>query len=193
ERVAFPSERGVPAEAFAAVAHSVAGLSVVTAPADPFRAFSCHQPRMPWATALKELPGSVVVDVGRLRAGTPVASVIAQVDTLLVVSSPEISAAVSSAEWLQAGGRVSPTEAGLPDGKARLVFVESPGGVGFPRSTLTAELGAQCAGWLPWDGATVDLVHRGAWVTDRRVRRSPLAAAVNQLVLGLTLDQVGAR
>lgn len=193
ERVAFPTERVAPADAFAAVSHAVAGLRVVTAPVDPFRAFSCHQPRMPWASSLRDLPGSVVVDVGRLRAGSPAGAVVAQVDTLLVVSSPEVSAAVSAAEWLQAGGRVSPTEPGLPDGKARLVFVESPGGVGFPRATLSAELGGQCAGWLPWDDATVDLLHRGAAATDRRVRRSPLAAAVNQLVLGLTLDQVGVR
>lgn len=193
ERVAFPTERGTPTEAFEAVAHAVAGLRVVTSPADPFRAFSCHQPRMPWAAAVRDLPGSVVVDVGRLRAGSPIGALLAQVDTLLVVSSPEISAAVSAAEWLQAGGRVSPTEPGLPDGKARLVFVESPGGIAFPRTTLTAELGDQCAGWLPWDAPTVDLVHRGASATDRRVRRSPLAGAVNQLVLGLTLDQVGVR
>jgi MinD-like ATPase involved in chromosome partitioning or flagellar assembly len=193
ERVAFPTERGAPADAFAAAAHSVAGLRVVTAPADPFRAYSCHQPRLPWATALKDLPGSVVVDVGRLRAGSPVGAIVAQVDTLLVVAAPEISAAVSAAEWLQAGGRTAPTEPALPDGKARLVFVEAPGGVAFPRATLAAELGGQCAGWLPWDGPTVDLLHRGAPVTDRRVRRSPLAAAVNQLVLGLTLDQVAVR
>lgn len=193
ERVAFPTERGAPAEAFAAVAHSVAGVRVVTAPVDPFRAFSCHQPRMPWATALRDLPGSVVVDVGRLGAGSPVHAVLSQVDALVVVASPEISAAVSAAEWLQAGGRVSPADVGLPEGKARLVFVESPGGIAFPRATLSAELGVQCAGWLPWDTAMVDLVHRGAAATDRRYRRSPLAAAVNQLVLNLTLDQVGAR
>lgn len=193
ERVAFPTERGTPTDAFEAVAHSFGGLRVVTAPADPFRAFSCHQPRMPWTAALRDLPGAVVVDVGRLSAGSPVGGVLAHVDTLLVVTSPEVSAAVSAAEWLQAGGRVSPADPGLPDGKARLVLVESPAGVAFPRATLMAELGDRCAGWLPWDVAIVDLMHRGAPATDRRVRRSPLAAAVNQLVLGLTLAQAGVR
>ena len=189
ERVAFPTERLGVADSLAAVAHSIGDLRVITAPADPFRAFACHQPRMPWAAGLAELPGSVVVDVGRLRGGTPVWPLLAQADSVLLVSSPEISAAVSAAEWLQAGGRVSPADPGLAHANARVVFVESAGSVAFPRATLLAELGDQCAGWLPWEDATVDVAHRGATAQDRRLRRSPLMGAVNQMVLGVTLEQ----
>ena len=191
ERVAFPSERGAVSAAFETVAHHAGGLRVVAAPADPFRAFACHQPRAPWVAALRELPGSVVVDVGTLRAVSPAWPVLALADCVLLVSSPEVSSAVASADWLQAGGRVSPTDTGLLEAKARLVFVESQSGVAFAKATLLAELGDKCVGWLPWEPATVDLVHRGASATDRRLRRSPLVAAVSQLLLGISAD-VGA-
>ena len=42
-----------------------------------------------------------------------------------------------------------------------LVFVESPVGVSFPRSTVATELGERLMGWLPWDPACVDHVHAG--------------------------------
>ena len=188
EQVAFPTERGSVVEAMHAVAHSDGNLRVVSAPADPFRAYACHQPRMPWASALHDLPGAVVVDVGRLRASTPVWPLLHQADIILLVSSPEVSSAVAGAEWVHAGGRVSPTDPGLTNGNARLVFVDAPGGMAFPGATLQAELREQCAGFLPWEPATVDLVHRGAAATARRLRRSALMAAVNQLVISITVS-----
>ncbi|MDO8362840.1 MAG: hypothetical protein Q7V88_08080 [Actinomycetota bacterium] len=186
ERVAFPTERGSAADAFAAVAHTAGSLRVVSAPADPFRSYACHQPRLPWVQSLRDLPGSLVVDVGTLRGGTPVWPILVLADVVLLVCSPEVSAAVAGSEWMHAAGRVSPTDPGLLDAKARLVFVDSPGGVAFPRATLLGELGDTCAGWLPWEPATVDLVHRGATANDRRLRRSALMAAVNQMVLAIT-------
>ena len=189
ERVAFPTERVSTLEAFEALAHVAGNLRVVAAPADPFRAHACHQPRMPWAASLRDLPGSVVVDVGTLRAGSPVWPVLAQADAVVLVASPEVSAAVSAAEWEQAAGRVSPADPGLIEARARILFVASPGGLAFPRATLQAELREQFAGWLPWETAAVDLVHRGATASDRRLRRSALMAAVNQMVLNVTLDQ----
>jgi hypothetical protein len=183
ERVAFPTERVAPVDAFASVAHKVAGLRIVTAPSDPFRAHACHQPRLPWVASLRDLEGGVVVDVGRLRAGTPTWPILAVADLVVVATSPEISAAVSTSEWIRGEGRVSPADPGLGSGKARLVFVDSPGGVSFPRSMLSAELGDQFAAWLPWEQAAVDLVHRGAMPDDRRLRRSALVAAVNDLAI----------
>jgi hypothetical protein len=193
ERVAFPSERIAMTDAFDAVAHVVGELRIVSAPADPFRAFACHQPRMPWAPALRDLPGSVVVDVGTLRAGTPVWPLLGLADAVLLVASPEISAAVAASEWVHAAGRVSPADPGLLEPKARIVFVDSPVGVAFPRARLQAELREQCAGWLPWEPPTVDLVHRGATADDRQLRRSALIAAVNQVLLNVTVDQRVAR
>lgn len=192
ERVAFPSDRIAPLAAVDAVAHKSAGLRIVTAPCDPFRAHACHQPRLPWVTSLRDLPGDVVVDVGRLRSATPVWPLLAIADTVLLATSSEVSAAVATSEWLQAGGRVSPTDPGLITASARLVFVDSPAGVAFPRSMLRDELRERFAGWLPWEPITVDLIHRGAPTDDRRLRRSALISAVQELTLELSLQGVEA-
>lgn len=182
ERVAFPTERLSVTESFLAVAHIADGLRVVLGPADPFRAFACHQPRVLWAPSLRDLPGSVIVDIGTVRAGSPIWPLLAQVDSVLLVSSPETSAAVAAVEWMKAAGRVSPADPGLLDTPARIVFAGSPAGISFSKATLHAELADQCAGWLPWEPATVDLVHRGASASDRRLRRSALVGAVNEMV-----------
>lgn len=181
ERVAFPTERVSPVEAFNLNAHQVGRLRIITAPPDPFRAHACHQPRLPWLTSLRDLGDDVVVDVGRLRGGSPTWQILALADVVLLVAAPEISAAVSTSEWMQADGRVSPADPGLHSGKTRLVFVDSPGGISFPRTMLSDELKGQFAAWLPWERSAVDLVHRGALADDRRLRRSALIAAVNGL------------
>ena len=192
ERVAFPTERIAPVEAFGAAAHDMAALHLVTAPSDPFRAHACHQPRLPWVASLRDLAGDVVIDVGRLRGGTPAWPILAIADVVLLVTSPEISAAVSSSEWMHASGRVSPADPGLAAEKTRFVFVESPGGVSFPRTMLSDELGGQLAAWLPWDPAAVDLIHRGARPDDRRLRRSALIVAVNHCAMGVAKDRIAA-
>ena len=192
ERIAFPTERTTVVESCFAAAHVNGRLRIVAAPADPFRAFACHQPRMPWAPSLRDLPGSVVVDVGTLRAGGPVWPVLAQVDVVLLVASPEVSAAVAASEWVNAGGRVSPADPGLLDAPAHIVFVESPTGIALAKSVLLAELGGRCAGWLPWEPNAVDLVNRGAAITDRRLRRSSLVTAVNQMVAQLAAPRQAA-
>lgn len=189
ERVAFPTDRYSLVEALHEVAHEQGALRVVSAPADPFRAHACHRPRAPWIDALGELSGSVVVDVGRLRAGSPAWPLLQRADAVLVVSSPEVSAAVAAGEWLRAGGRVAPTEPGCA-GTPRLVMVDAPCGVAFPRAGLLAELGDSCAGWLPWDPPAVDLLHRGATAGDRRLQRSALLGAAARLMESLTTDEL---
>ena len=129
----------------------------------------------------------VVVVVGKQRAALD--PILAAADVLLLVTSPEISAAVSTSEWMQANGRVSPVDPGLAPGKARIVFVDSPGGVPFPRTTLSSELGDQFAAWLPWESTAVDLIYRGAKPDDRRLRRSALMGSVNQMTLDIATRQ----
>lgn len=184
ERVAFPNDRTA-VETLHEVAQRVGEVYVVAGPADPFRAHTCHHPRQPWAPALAELPGTVVIDVGRLRAGSPVWPLLRHVDELLLVTSAEVSAAVASDDWLASGGLVAPSETGLDGMACRLVVVESPGGVAFPRATLLADLGARSAGWLSWDAPAADLLWRGAGPGDRRLRRSPLVRDVQRLAAGL--------
>lgn len=181
ERVAFPNDRCSVVEALHDVAHHHGRLRIVSSPADPFRAHACHRPRAAWSEALAELAGTVVIDIGRLRAGSPVWPLVQRADLMLAVTTPEVSAAVAAGEWLRTGGRVAPTEPGFDSATTRLVIVDSPGGVAFPRSGLLAELADECAGWLPWDPAAVDLLHRGASVDDRRLVRSPLITAAGRI------------
>lgn len=181
ERVAFPHDRTTAVEALQAVAAAVGPLRLVTAPLDPFRAHACHHPRLPWVPALRELGAPVVVDVGRLRSGTAAWGVLTHADRVLVCTSPEIAAAVSTAEWLRAGGRMSPADPGVADGVAKAVVVAGAGSVGFSRAILQADLGAAFAAWVPWDPSAVDLLHRGAAPTDRRLRRSALVACLRAL------------
>jgi len=185
ERVAFPTESTSVTESFMAAAHVTGGVRVVLGPADPFQAFACHRPRMPWASALRDLPGSVIVDVGTVRAGSPIWPVLAQADAVLLVASPEASAAVAAVVWVKTAGRISPADPGLLGTPVSIVFVESPAGIAFPKATLRAELADRCGGWLPWEPTTVDLVHRGAALSDRRLRRSALMSAVSQMMAQL--------
>jgi hypothetical protein len=92
---------------------------------------------------------------------------------------------VASDAWAQAGGRTSPLDAWLEGHVCRTVIVDSPGGITFPRRGLLADLGAGCAGWLPWEPAAVDLLYRGAGLSDRRLRKSPFAHAAQRLAVEL--------
>ena len=181
ERVAFPSGHMTSLESFDEIAHRVGSLRLVSAPVDPFRSYACHHSRSAWVTSLSELGELVVVDVGRIRAATVAWDVMSVADVVVVVSSAEIASIVSSAEWAHAGGRVSPGDPVLADGVARVCVVDSPGGICFPRSTLMADLGSTCVGWIPWDPSAVDLLHRGAAMPDRGFRRSGFMPAVGRL------------
>ncbi len=178
ERVAFGPGHNSALDAFESVSQRLGDLRVVTAPADPFRAHACHLPRVPWVHLLDELPGLVVVDIGRVRAGSPALAVVRRSDRFLLVTVPEVSAVVASAEWLASAGRVSADDTEVAGPEVRMMVVDAPGGVGFTRTTLERELADQWGGWVPWEPPTVDLVHRGAAPDDRRLRRSPLMRAL---------------
>lgn len=185
ERVSFGPEHASAVDTFESVAHRVGELRVVTAPADPFRAHACHTPRVPWGQMLDDLPGLVVVDVGRMRAGSPALGLVRRSAVFLLVASPEVSSLVASVEWLTSAGRVSAADQGAEGTPMRMVLVDSPGGVSFPRSTLERELAEHWGAWLPWEPSTVDLVHRGAPAADRRVRRGALMSAVERLMASI--------
>ena len=180
ERVAFPGEATPADHRFDGVAQRCGDVMVISAPTDPFRAHACHRPRVPWVAALRDLEGDVVVDVGRLRSGGPTWPLLTAADVVLLVSSPEIAAIVSACEWLQAAGRIAAGELGMDDGAGRLLVVDVPGTASFTPDALRRDLGADLVGWLPWDTGSVDLLHRGAHVGDRRLRRSELVHAAKR-------------
>jgi len=173
-----------------AVAARTGSLSIVLAPADPFRADACHRARLPLIETLASLESPVVIDVGRLRAASPSRPLVARADAVLVVTSPEVSSAVSTVEWLQAAGRTSSLDAALENVDLSMLVVDSPCGVAFPESTVRSELGDRLAAWLPWEPRTVDAVHHGTSIADRHQRRSRLAGAVIELARNLS-DRFG--
>ncbi len=186
ERLAFPTVRSNTLDRFHQAAAHVAGMRVITAPGDPFRAWTCHAPRLPWAGTLRELDSPVVVDLGRLRGGGPNASLIAHLDLLLLVANPDTVTLASTMEWADASGKSSPIDAGLPLDLTRIVVIDAPivaERVG--RTDAEAELGDRFAGWLPWAPDAVQVLHHGGALTDRRARRQPLIQATDQLVVRL--------
>jgi hypothetical protein len=185
ERIAFPDGRaaGTAVERLADAATVVNGTRVVTSPGDPFRAWACHLPRLPWAPLLRELDEPVLVDLGRIRGAAPNAPLLAQLDVLILVASSDAVAVVSSIEWAGAHGRVSPGDAGLALDITRIAVVETPGSQSsVSRTDVETELGDRFAGWLPWSPTAVDLVERGAAFGDRRLRRQPLVHAVDAVI-----------
>lgn len=195
-RIAAPSERvgGLESLAFPLhgssveiddVAVPLGDTRVVLGSADPFRAAACHRPRHSWLTTLAERPGMSVIDVGRLHGARPTGAVLERCERVVVVMSPEVASAVSTVEWVRSGGRVSTHDAEVTASAIRLLVVEQPTGVAFGRRALMSELGALLVGWLPWDLATVDLLHRGASLNDRRVRRTEFAAAARAAVASI--------
>jgi hypothetical protein len=186
ERLAFPTIRSTTIDRFARAAVSLAGMQVITAPGDPFRAWACHVPRLAWAAMLRELDAPVVVDLGRLRGGGPSAALLAHLDLLLLVTNADTVALAATMEWADALGKASPVDIGLPLDLTRIAIVDAPivsERVG--RTDAETELGDRFAGWMPWSPDSVQLLHRGATLTDRRVRRQPFVQATDHLVARL--------
>jgi len=182
ERVAFPTTKGTIADRLGEVALVSGGVRVVLAPGDPFRAAACHQPRVPWASALHDLAAPVVIDLGTLRPGSPQLPILSLLDVLLLVANPDTVSIVSTLDWAAARGRVGPGGDVLPLDITRVVVVDAP--VVCERvSRLDAqtELGDRFAGWLPWSPIGVAQLHRGVGSTDRRLRRDPFVQASHHL------------
>ena len=183
ERIAFPTNHGAVIERFEQAATEVAGTRIITAPGDSFRAWACHTPRIAWAAMLGELDGPVVVDLGRLRAGSPLSAVLTHVDQVVVVTNPDVVALLATIEWADALGRASPLDAGLPLDLTRVAIVDSPIVTErVSRTDTEAELGDRFVGWLPWSPSAIELIHRGARFDDRRMRRQPLVQAAQHMV-----------
>jgi MinD-like ATPase involved in chromosome partitioning or flagellar assembly len=181
ERVAFGPIGLSAGETFGAIAEPIGAVRLVVAPADPYRAHTCHMPRVPWQTTLRSLDHDVVIDAGRHRPGSPVGALLRQADVVVVVTSPDVTDVVATGEWLRARGRVAVDEPGFGDVPCVVAAVAAPAGVAFSERTLRDEFGDRFGSWLQWEPATVDLVLRGGAPDDRRLRRSSLLAGARQL------------
>ncbi len=181
ERIAFPVER-TGTNRFDEAAIDIAGIRVITTPGDPFRAWACHTPRFAWQSALRDLDGPVVVDLGTLRGGGPNTAVLQQLDLLLLVVNRDAVSVVSSLEWAGSRGRPSPDDRGLALDITRMVIVDAPTVTAkVSRTDVESELGERFAGALPWSPDVVELMYRGTGFDHKRLRRHAFTQAADHL------------
>lgn len=186
----------VTGDVLAGAAQRLGAVQVVLLPSEPWRARVClADPRSLWFDALGELPGSVVVDVGRIYPGSPAWPLLRMADVVVVVAAPSPMSLASSLEWCEQRGRCAPGVDGLLDDVARVVTVhrERRGrsrSVLYDAAAVGAELGDRLAGQIPWDPKAVDLLCRGASLGHRSLRMGVFArscrAVVSRLGVGPT-------
>lgn len=169
-------------ESFGGAAATSGRLHLVPAPGDAFRAWSCHTPRTDWATALIDLEGDVVIDLGRMRSGSPVGPLLDHLDLLLLVAADDMVSLAAAVDWVEARGRVAPQATALAHDITRIVVADVPGSAEpISWSASLDELGDRLAGRLPWAPATAAALNSGSPIGSRQLRRDPLLAAVRHL------------
>jgi hypothetical protein len=156
------------------------------------RAFRTMQaltrPRVPWDLLFDELPGTVVVDLGRLYPNAPTLGVLNAMDVIVLVSPPEPGPVATTMEWAVRGGRDALGDVGVSVDRIVMITNEVVGR--RPRVTVTprelASLqGPPYLGHLPHDEPAVELLHRGASMLHKSLRRRPLTEAAATIATGL--------
>jgi hypothetical protein len=174
----------------ASVAQRFGDMAVVPAWGRPFRLTQAlSRPRVPWEVLFDEVGGTVIVDVGRLAPDSPTLGVLAALDVTVLVSASEPGPVAATMEWATRGGRHGAGDAGLAVERLRMVTSEVVGRrrrISVTPRDLASMTGPAYLGHLPHDETSVDLLTRGASITDRVLRRRPfvevavgLAAAVS--------------
>jgi hypothetical protein len=163
------------------LAQGLGGVGVVVLPADPYRAWvTVAQPRSPWRDALRQLPGVVVVDVGRIFPETPAWPMVSIADRVVLVSAPTPMGLAATIAWRDEGGRVtSRPDMVVPEDVDLVVAFPAPKayrtGMVFTAAELPAQLGPRFAGVVPWDASAVELLQRGADLRHRSLTSTGLA------------------
>lgn len=167
--VAFPgpsAPTGV-LELVSAAAQPLGHASVVIAPEQPAQAFECvARPRHRWPAQLRQLPGRVVVDCGRLFPGSPALEVIRHADAVVVVAAPDGGEVYRFVQWAADGREVD----------APLLVTVGPGR--FGARAVARDVGGAYIGAIPAAPVDVDLLQRGASTNHRRLYRSDLVRAL---------------
>jgi MinD-like ATPase involved in chromosome partitioning or flagellar assembly len=146
------------------------------------------RPRVPWDLLFDEVAGTVVVDLGRLYPNAPTLGVLNAMDVVVLVSPPEPGAVATTMEWATRGGRDAAGDVGVSIDRIAMITNEVVGR--RPRVTVTprelASLqGPPYLGHLPHDEPAVELLHRGASMRHKTLRRRPLTEAASTIAAGL--------
>ena len=152
------------------------GASVLAAPALGDQARSALGMLGPLLGRLGELDADVLVDCGRLDAGSAALGLWERADRPVLVGRPRLADLQAAAAWLEE--RRSGPETGL------VTVGDGP----YPDAEITEALGPAVLARLPWDPDTADaLVALSA--SDRRLRLAPLARAMRTLADRLCGDR----
>lgn len=122
---------------------------------------------------LGELEGDVLIDCGRLDAGSPVMAVWERADRPILVARPRLADLQALAAWLE--GRTV-------DGSLRLVTV---GDGPYADSEIAETLRLEVLARLPWDPGAADALTLVA-ASARQMRLAPLVRSVRTLADELT-------
>jgi hypothetical protein len=155
--------------------HLPGDVAVLAAPALGEQARSALGMLGPLLGRLGELDGDVLVDCGRLDAGSPGVTLWERTARRVLVVRPRLADLQALASW---------SENRALDGRVGLVTVgEGP----YPDAEVTEALGLEVLARMPWDpdGAEALL---SVPASDRQVRLAPIARAARTLADRLTQD-----
>jgi MinD-like ATPase involved in chromosome partitioning or flagellar assembly len=175
---------------FASVAQRLGDIGVVVAQGDPYRIGAALERPRGWRSQLDGFADHLVVDIGRLFPGTPALALAGVADRLLLVAPPEPGPLAATVEWIGRGGQYAAVGERIEPSRIALLTADI-GGDRRQRITprrLGDELGVDHVGHLACDGATLDLLCRGASFAHRSMRRSKLAPALHAVAERLSVD-----
>jgi hypothetical protein len=178
----------------AAIVQRLGDVAVVPSYGRPFRtAQALMRPRGPWDLLFDEVAGTVVVDLGRLHPDAPSLGVVNAMDVIVLVSASEPGPVAATIEWASRGGRHAAGDVGVSPERIVMITNEVVGrrrrGSVTPREMALLQ-GPPYLGHLEHDETAVDLLHRGASVLHRSLRRSPLVQAAMTIATAL-VDRTG--
>jgi MinD-like ATPase involved in chromosome partitioning or flagellar assembly len=178
----------------AAIVQHLGDVAVVPSWGRPFRTTQAlMRPRVPWDLLFDELAGTVIVDLGRLYPEAPTLGVLNAMDVIVLVSASEPGPVATTMEWAGRGGRHAAGDVGVSTD--RIVMMTNEVVARRRRLSVTpremASLqGPPYVGHFEHDETAVELLHRGASVLHRSLRRSPLVQSATNLAV-LLADRAG--
>jgi hypothetical protein len=169
-------------------------LTVVPAWGRPFRLCQAlTRPRVPSEVLFGEFDGTVFVDVGRVWPEAPTIGLLSSMDVVVLVAPGEPGPVAAAVEWASRGGRHGAGEPGVSRERLRLVINEVVGRrrpVTVSPRDLATWGGLPLIARFPHDNRAVDWLWRGAQVTHRGLRHSPLIQAAATALANLAADPV---
>ena len=173
----------------AAIVQRLGDVAVVPSWGRPFRTVQAlMRPRVPWELLFDEVEGTVIVDLGRLYPDAPTLGVLNAMDVIVLVSASEPGPVAATMEWASRGGRHGAGDVGVSAERIVMITNEVVGRrrrVSVTPREMASLQGPPYLGHLEHDETAVDLLHRGASVLHRSLRRSPLVQAAAGIAAAL--------